>query len=137
MTTTTTHRFQKYLTDTFGPKPNCQQIIDHLKVRVAEDADIVLMAKGNGWRKLRQRYLESTREIDQMMLALNSDPQKNDRRIRDLLATKRAIIGLIAMVESTDRQFADKVKRIESELKTMREITAQSPLNLFFWKQTT
>lgn len=131
------NRFARFLSDNFGKKPSMNDVLAAIQQEIVKHQEIALMAKSAGWIKFRKIAMKAASDIETDVLALDDDPIKNATEIRDKLAVKRAIIGLLAITETTDRLFADKLKERENELKTMREITEQSPLALFFWRQTT
>lgn len=131
------NRIWQTLSENFGKKPHTSEILQRIRSIIVENQSIALMSKTPGWQDYRKAILTATHQIENEVLALCNDPGKNNWEIRERMATRRAMIGLLALPETTDRLFSDKIKELENETRIIRETTEQSPLNLFFWKQPT
>jgi hypothetical protein len=131
------NRIWQTLSENFGKKPQTSEILQRIRSIIVENQSIALMSKTPAWQDYRKAILTATHQIENEVLALCNDPGKNNWEIRERMATRRAMIGLLALPETTDRLFSDKIKELENETRIIRETTEQSPLNLFFWKQPT
>ena len=131
------NRVMQRLSANFGHKTYSAEVLQQIRQVIVENQAIALMSKTEAWQKFHKAILTAVHQIENEVLALCDDPVKNNCEIRERMATRRAMIGLLALPETTDRLFSDKLKELEDETKTIRETTEQSPLNLFFWKQPT
>jgi hypothetical protein len=131
------NRIWQTLSENFGKKPLSSEILQRIRSIIVENQSIALMSQSTGWKDYRKAILTAVHQIENEVLALCNDPSKNNWEIRERMATRRAMIGLLALPETTDRLFSDKIKELENETRIIRETTEQSPLNLFFWKQPT